>query len=267
LGDYIEIIRVFKLAKELSSVYGSLNLNIKLWLPMHEYYLALSREIFANQIKNGTFVVKKFKSNLVELADRYVKLIDFVKRMLKYDGDFSLEVTTKSSFEDQKELLLNLHSDTMENIINHKIPRVYGLYKGSEIRKELFAFLALKHIQPMLEKEDTHVLHIENSYEIWPSALASLWVKDMKNQIFSWICTPSIPSPTLKYMRTLNAPFDHKIYLGAEQDVISKQLQSIGTKYSLLISNLISEEKPNFTNPEENIETLKTKVREINSIF
>jgi hypothetical protein len=193
-----------------------------------------------------------------------------------FEGELTVDVTDELSLKNQKSELEALLSKSIEEIGSEQIPLIYGIYKGSILRKQLFALLAFKHFQPLLGNMDMNVLHIENSYELWPTLLATRWAEKWsakalpvcgdRSQIFAWMCLPSMPSPSLKYMRELNAPSDHKLYLASPSDQFEAQLDLLSPKYIKLLSKLIPEYV--MGDSEEKLKnSFKSKLTELNELF
>jgi hypothetical protein len=269
-GDYIELTRVFQLAGVLTEKLGEGAVSIKLWLPLHEYKLALTNETFLNYIEKGLMDTDQLNEGLNTLVERYKILVEAVRREQNYRGELSIVITDEHSVELQKADLSSILKKPLDDFIDREIPFIYGLYKGSPLRKLLFALLAFKHIQPLLENPSMNVLHIENSYEIWPSALASHWAADKTGELtstYAWICTSSVPSPSLKYMRTLNAPNDHKIFLGGTNARFNEQLTRLQPKYYKLISSLIPNIKLNTIKNEAIRSDFLAKTTEFHNLF
>jgi hypothetical protein len=242
-NDYLEMLRVFTTATKLAEIYGSGRIRVKLWLPMHEYYLAIINEIFPKSILEGLLDPRTIEPSMRQLMNRYKKLVAAAASEANYRGQLMLSITNPNSYINQLAELEVLLGMDIEKIMDRYVPDVYGMYKGTPQRKKLYALLALKHFQPLLEDINMHVLHIDNSYELWPSILASNWAEQWSartadscgehGQVFAWLCLPSIPSPSLKYMRALNAPYDHKLYLA---DKVDSQTSILHDNYFKLIS-------------------------------
>lgn len=276
LSDYIELTRLFKLARTLVNKYGIEDVNIRLWIPMHEYYTAMAAEQLSHPLEKTSIEHDQLLSGLNRLAEKYEALINYVRDENRYKGSLGIEVTDKRSFELQEAELETLLRMKIDKITERYVPFVYGQYKGSSLRNRLFALLALKHMLPLLESPDVNVLHLESSYEIWPNLLASIWSEKWskagaetcgdKKQVYSWMLTPSIPSPSLKYMRTLNAPYDQKLYLNKNKDELNDDIKALEPLYIRLISSLIIEPGSNFDDQKSIFGALSERIMELNRI-
>lgn len=276
LADYIELRRVFALAKVFADTFPEHKVRVKLWLPEYEYRLALTEEALSLLIEKDQIDIAQIKAGLARLSKLYMALVDVVYKEQDFGGEVKVEVTSETSLIDQSGELEVLLKMPMAEIVQNEIPRIYGLYRGSVLRKKLFALLAFKHLQPLLEDPNINVLHIENSYELWPSALAARWAEDWcartlpecgeLKQVFAFISTPSVPSPSLKYMRTLNAPHDHKFYLAVEPDELYGHHHHGKCKYWDLVSVLIPDLGANKKITNFRIE-LDSKLRQLTTHF
>jgi hypothetical protein len=235
----------------MAKTFPRQKVTVKLWLPRYEYEMALANESLSNLLEEQFVDIEQIRSGLKLLTDRYKALVDHVVESLEFEGKVKLEVTDERSVTDQADEIEALLGGSIQEMIDREVTRIYGLYRGSELRRKLFGLLAFKHFQPLLEDPKINVLHIENSYELWPSVLAARWAEgwcaraipecgELK-QVFAFILTPPVPSPTLKYMRTLNAPYRHKFYLGADDPGLKKQFDKISLRYFKLLPVQIGE--------------------------
>jgi hypothetical protein len=276
LADYIDVSRVFAVARSMAEEFGEDSVSVKLWIPEYEYYQAMSRETFIDLIENNIIDESQMISGLKTLTERYKALIEAVRLENNYSGELNIVTTDEKSLGLQKNELTTLLSMDLDEIGSKYIPVLYGLYKGTKLRRHLYAALALKHFLPLLEDNHTHVLHVENSYEIWPCILAAQWAEDWAGraqpacgedlQIFSWLCTPSIPSPSLSYMRTLNAPFHQKIYLAKDAGAFESELEKLKPNYCRLLSYVLPEIEK-VTNETQLRRDVHKKLKELNNIF
>jgi hypothetical protein len=264
-GDYIELVRVFSMANRLSEHLGSDNVNVTLWLPMHDYQVTMTSEIFSNWFALGVLTHDQVYSGLNLLSERYISLIKAVSNEFDFKGKLIIENPDEDTLALHIDELVHLLSSSHPKIIEDRIPLIYGLYAGTTLRRHLFEQLAFKHMQKLIEDPETSVLHIENSYELWPSLfaarLADAWAAKALpgctkyEQVYSFICAPSIPSPSLKYMRSLNSPHEEKIYLGVPTSEFEGQLAKMRPKYTELLNCALPGTE------------LKSRLTELNSIF
>lgn len=269
-GDYLELVRAVRLANALVDKFGVNSVELKIWLPLFEYELALKTETFFNYFKESLLDPLLIKIGLQLIGDRYKKLVEAVLHEQGKRLRYNFEITTEDALDNQMGDLEKLFNKSFIEIIKREIPFVYGMYKGTVLRKTLFGMLAYKHFQPMLANPNMNVLHIENSYEIWPSALAARWVSEKlktKPQDFSFLLFPSTPSPSLRFMRTLNSPYEQKLYLARSHSQFEGELEKLGDKYCELISSLLPELSARSKKTEARKNALITKLIQLNYIF
>jgi hypothetical protein len=265
ISDYVTLRYIFELYSKLQS-YS--NLSMLIWYPEHEYFLDLTESIFKQHIDAGIIHGRQIKNGLDELKARYLRLIDFVKSehdLLSPKQQERLEIVEVTKDIHQELDGLKKHLD----LSFFKV--IYGSWHGSELRRELYEQLIIKHIRPVFEGINT--LHMDCSYESWVDILGSLTMEkhttgEKTYGNYSWISYPSLPSISMSMMREFNAPNNDKLYLAGDKKSFQKRLAGLSRSYILKVAPMVlkSHEIINKA-PDEVIEMFNRKLFELNSVL
>jgi hypothetical protein len=258
ISDYFVIKNILESFNNLKDDY---NVEILIWYPSHEYYLDLTSNILKNYLDEGYLDNKQIITKLNEIKIKYYKLIEFIKTEL---GLNQKDAENKIRIIEVDENCYSKLEQYKQEIDFTFFKYIYGSWVGSELRRELYEQLIIKHIYPTFT--DKNVLHLDTSYELWVDMLGAVTVE--KNKLkgnYSFINYPAVPSISLSHMRDYNAPFYDKLFLAENKVEFRDRIDRLSKKYILRVAPFFLGASCADKEQNDIINDFKNKLIEVNS--